>query len=270
VGYQCIDCVQVGRRQHRVQRRQYRSAGTGTRTVAGAPLSRRVVVTPILIALNVLAYGVTAVEAKSPLNNQVATLFGDWVLWPRAVAGADEWWRLITSAFLHYGPVHIGVNMFALWVLGRDMEILLGKARFTAVYLVSLLGGAVSVYLFDNPDRATAGASGAIYGLLGGILIAVLRLRLNPAPAIGMIVLNLVISVTLPGISLLGHLGGLVTGAAVTAAIVYAPAKGRVAWQVAAVVVLTLALVGLVLYRDTQLASVVCSHDAGGELVCSG
>lgn len=260
VGYQCIDCLHAGGRPQRRAR---------TSGVAGAELSARPpVVTLVLIALNVLLYAVTALQAGSPTDNQSAKLFGDWVLWPAAVAGAGQWWRLVTAGFLHYGPVHIGVNMVALWIMGRDMETLLGRARFTAVYLVSLLGGAVSVYLFDGANRATAGASGAIYGLLGGILIVVLRLRLNPVPAIATIVLNLVITLSIPNISLLGHLGGLVAGALVTAALVAVPARGRVGWQVASVVVLAGALVALVFYRDAQLAGTACGYQ-DGQLMCA-
>ncbi|GAA3805132.1 rhomboid family intramembrane serine protease [Amycolatopsis tucumanensis] len=260
VGYQCIDCVQTGRREQNVQRYT-------PRTVAGAQVSHRPVVTPILIVLNVLAYVVTVSQAGSLTRNDTAPLFGDGVLWPLAIAGEDEWWRLVMSGFLHYGPIHLAVNMLALWILGRDMETLLGRVRFTALYLVSLLGGAVAVYLFDGVDRGTAGASGAIYGLLGAMLVAVIRLRLNPAYAIGTIVLNLIITVSLPNISLLGHLGGLVVGALVTAAMVYAPAKGRQYWQGGAVAVLLIALLVLVFVRDAQLASVVCGY-RGDELNC--
>lgn len=257
VGYQCLDCVQAGRREQNVQRYT-------PRTVAGAQLSHRPVVTPVLIGLNVVAYVLTAAQAGSLTGNETARFFGDGVLWPPAIAGHGEWWRLLASGFLHYGPIHLAVNMLALWILGRDMEILLGRVRFAALYLVSLLGGAVSVYAFDAVDRGTAGASGAIYGLLGGMLIAVIRLRLNPAYAIGTIVLNLVLTVSIPGISLLGHLGGLVVGALVTAAMVYAPAKGRRYWQGGAVAVLVIALVVLVFVRDAQLASVVCGYRGGG------
>ncbi|WP_308431376.1 rhomboid family intramembrane serine protease [Amycolatopsis deserti] len=252
--------MQTGRREQNVQRYT-------PRTVAGAQVSHRPVVTPILIALNVLAYVVTVAQSGSLTANDTAPLFGDGVLWPRAIAGADEWWRLATSGFLHYGPIHLAVNMLALWILGRDMETLLGRVRFTALYVVSLLGGAVAVYLFDDVDRGTAGASGAIYGLLGAMLVAVIRLRLNPAYAIGTIVLNLIITVSLPNISLLGHLGGLVVGAAVTAAMVYAPAKGRQYWQGGAVAVLLVALLVLVFVRDAQLANLVCWY-RGDELVC--
>jgi membrane associated rhomboid family serine protease len=258
VGYQCIDCTQSG---------QPRRRPVTSRAASGA-LSARPVVTPVLIALNVLLYAITSVQADSALNNDTAKLFGDWVLWPRAIAGAGEWWRLVASGFLHFGPIHLAANMISLWVIGRDMERLFGKARFTAIYLVSLLGGGVSVYLFDGSNQVTAGASGAIYGLLGGVLVAVLRLRLNPMPAIAMIVLNLIITVSIPNISLLGHLGGLVTGAVVTAAIIYAPAKSRSAWQAVSVVVLVAILVALVWYRDTQLASVACDY-LGGELKCT-
>ncbi|HJQ46068.1 MAG TPA: rhomboid family intramembrane serine protease [Amycolatopsis sp.] len=268
VGYQCVDCVQTARRETQTQRRQYRAAGYGTRTVAGARLPRRVVVTPVLIALNVLIYVITAAQAGSPMQNQAAPLFLDWVLWPASIALDDQWWRLLTAGFLHFGVIHIAVNMFSLYIIGREVEVLLGKVRFVAVYVLSLLGGSAAVYAFGDINQTTAGASGAIYGLLGGILVAVLRLKLNPAPAIGIIVLNLVITVSIPGISLLGHLGGLVTGGLVTAAMVYAPEKGRTQWQVAAVVVLAAALAGLVLYRDSQLADLACGY-VRGQVVCS-
>ncbi|GAB3573806.1 rhomboid family intramembrane serine protease [Amycolatopsis endophytica] len=261
VGYQCIDCVQTGRREQKVQRYT-------PRTVAGAQVSHRPVVTPVLIVLNVLVYVITAAQAGSLTGNDSAPAFTDGVLWPLALAGEDQWWRLIVSGFLHYGPIHLAVNMLALWILGRDMETLLGRVRFTALYLVSLLGGAVAVYLFDDVNRGTAGASGAIYGLLGAMLVAVIRLRLNPAYAIGTIVLNLIITVSLPGISLLGHLGGLVVGALVAAAMVYAPAKGRRYWQGGAVAMLVIALLVLVFVRDAQLASVVCGY-RGDQLLCT-
>jgi len=231
-------------------------------------VSHRPVITPVLIVLNVLVYGISVAQAGDFSGNDKAPLFADGVLWPLAVAGQGEWWRLVVSGFLHYGPIHLAVNMLALWILGRDMETLLGRARFAALYLVSLLGGAVAVYLFDGVSRGTAGASGAIYGLLGAMLVAVIRLRLNPAYAIGTIVLNLVITVSLPNISLLGHLGGLVVGALATAAMVYAPAKNRAYWQGGAVAVLVVALVALVFVRDAQLASAVCMT-RGGELYCA-
>jgi membrane associated rhomboid family serine protease len=252
VGYQCVDCVNEGRRTTR-----------RARTVAGAQLSQRLVVVPVLIVLNLAVFAITAYQAQSIGNNQNSELFRDWFLGPVIVA-YGEWWRLFTSGFLHYGPLHIALNMIALWVLGRDLEPLLGRLRFTAVYLVSLLGGGVAVFLFADNNIAVAGASGAVFGLMGGLAVVLFRLRLNPGPALGIIALNVFISITLPGISLLGHLGGLIVGAIATAAMVYAPPRSRSAWQAGTMIALVLALVGLILIRDGQFAELA----RFGDVIC--
>ncbi|PWV82213.1 Membrane associated serine protease, rhomboid family [Prauserella marina] len=237
---------------------QYRKAGYGAKTVAGAVAPRTAIVTPVLIVINVLVYALTAVQAQSPMSNERAEFFQDGVLWPIGMVLRDEWWRLLTSGFLHYGLIHIAMNMLALWVLGRDLEILLGRARFIAVYFVSMFGGSAAVFAFGDANTGTAGASGAIYGLMGAMLVAVLRLKLNPGAAIGIIVINVVLSISLPGISLLGHLGGLVVGALAMVAMVYAPAKNKGAFQAGVLALITAALVGLVLYRDSELSSQLC------------
>jgi membrane associated rhomboid family serine protease len=253
VGYQCVDCVHEGRRTVR----------RGT-TVAGAPPTRRLVVMPALVALNLAVYAVTAFQAHSLGHNENSQLFLDWYLSPGTVADG-AWWRLLTSGFLHFGPVHIALNMIALYILGRDLEPLLGRLRFAAVYAVSLLGGGVSVFIFGDFNGAVAGASGAVFGLMGGIAVVTFRLKLNPGPALGIIAINVFISVTLPGISLLGHLGGLVVGAIATGAMVYAqPGKSRNAWQVGTLVALVVALVGLAMVRDAQLGQVICDNPQFG------
>ncbi len=242
VGYQCVDCVSQGQRTIR-----------RTRTSVGAPQgSGRLVVTPVLIALNVLVFAITAAQAGNVMNNERSRLFVDFFLWPGGVY-LGEWWRLVTSGFLHFGPVHLALNMIALYVLGRDLEPEFGRLRFVSVYLVSLLGGGVAIYLFGALNTPVAGASGAVYGLMGAMLVAVLRRKLNASSALGVIGLNLVISFTLPGISLLGHLGGLIVGAAVTAGLVYAPSARRDAWQAAAVVGAFALLVLLAVVRTGQL-----------------
>ncbi|WP_433266931.1 rhomboid family intramembrane serine protease [Actinosynnema sp. CS-041913] len=241
VGYQCVDCVSEGRRTAR-----------RSRTFVGAEFSSRLVVTPVLIALNVLLFAVTAAQAGSVVSNERSPLFADFFLWPVGIY-LGEWWRLVTSGFLHFGPAHLALNMIALYVLGRDLEPVFGKVRFLAVYLVSLLGGGVAVYLFGGVNTPVAGASGAVYGLMGAMLVAVLRLKLNPGSALGVIGLNLVLSFTLPGISLLGHLGGLVVGAAVTAGLVYAPPARRDVWQTGAVVGAFVLLVVMAFVRTGQL-----------------
>lgn len=258
VGYQCIDCVQVGQRQQSAAAQQYRRAGFGRRTVAGAVAPKTAIVTPVLIVINVLVYALTAVQAGDPMNNQTSELFREGVLWPFGISAGSEWLRLITSGFLHYGLLHLAMNMLALWVLGRDLELLLGRGRFIAVYAISLLGGSTAVFAFGEADTGTAGASGAIYGLMGAMAVAVFRLKLNPTGALMIIGLNVVLSVSIPGISLLGHLGGLLIGALAMGAMVYAPEKARAGWQAGTLAFLTVALVGLLFFRNTQLTAELC------------
>jgi membrane associated rhomboid family serine protease len=214
--------------------------------VAGAePRTGRPWVVPTLIGLNTAIFLWTVVQAGSVNGNAAAPLFDEWALVPVLVQNG-EWWRLFTSGFLHIGPIHLLFNMIALWVLGRDLEIVLGRGRFLAVYVISLLGGSAAVMLFSMPNQAVAGASGAVFGLMGGLAVVLRRLRAPAGQVIGLIAVNLVISVLIPGISLLGHLGGLVIGAVATSALVYAPVRNRTAVQAAALVGLTIVLLLLI------------------------
>lgn len=247
VGYQCVQCVTDGARTTRPFRQ---------RTIAGAEPVEKPIVVPTLIVINVLIYAFTAYQAHSIGDVTSSALFNQWAEVPVLVAHGF-WWQVITSGFLHVTPVHIVLNMLSLWWIGKDLERILGRVRFIAVYLVSLFGGGVSVLAFANPAGQVAGASGAVFGLLGGVLVVVLKLKLNPGSVIATIAINLVLSVAIPGISLLGHLGGLVVGALITAAIIYAPEVNRKYWQAGAVAVAVLALLGLVFLRDAQLAPFV-------------
>lgn len=241
VGYQCVDCIaQDARSQPRAT------------TVAGAELTGRSVVIPVLAAINVVIFAVTVVQARSLANNAVAPLFQQWGLWPTAVADG-AWWRLLTSGFLHFGPIHLAFNMIALWVIGRDLEQVLGRTRFLLVYLVSLLGGSGAVFLFENENSMTAGASGAVFGLMGGLAVVLLRMRRSPRPALTIILLNVIITFVVPGISILGHLGGLAFGAAVTAGLVYAPRDRRTAVQAVIVLALLVVIAVGVVVRNLQL-----------------
>jgi membrane associated rhomboid family serine protease len=254
VGYQCVDCVNEGARTVRAPR-----------TVSGARArpagSRSLVVVPALIVVNVAAFAATAVQARSIIENAGSSLFFDGALMPMLVA-AGEWWRLVTSGFLHFGnyggfgPVHLLFNMFALWVLGRDLEVALGRVWFLVVYLLSLLGGSTAIMLFGAPDDLVAGASGAVYGLFGGIAVIVFKSKLNPTPVLTLIGINIFLSVALPGISLLGHLGGLLAGALATAALVYAPAARRLQVQIGACVALAVVLLVAV---TVQVVTMDCS-----------
>jgi membrane associated rhomboid family serine protease len=128
------------------------------------------------------------------------------------VANGD-YWRLITSAFLHYGVLHIAFNMYALYLLGGVLERLIGSARFAALYFVSALAGSFGALLV-TPNALTAGASGAIFGIMGALFVLERQRGMNVfGGQIGaLIVINLVISFSIPGISVGGHIGGLIGG----------------------------------------------------------
>ena len=120
----------------------------------------------------------------------------------------------MTGAFLHSGPLHLLMNMFLLWLLAKELEGALGHLNFLLCYVVSVLGGGLGVMLL-SPDAPTLGASGGVFGLMGALVVLQLRARQNPwnTGLGGLVAINLVITFTLPGISVGGHVGGLVAGA---------------------------------------------------------
>jgi membrane associated rhomboid family serine protease len=234
VGHQCVECVQDGARTIRQPRTRF-----GGRERSGAP-----VVTYALIAINVLVFIVQM--AAGNLEKQLS-------LWPPAVADG-QLYRLVTSAFLHYGATHLLLNMWALYVVGPPLESWLGRLRFGALYALSGLGGSVLVYLLTT-NSATAGASGAIFGLFGATFVVGKRLALDVRWVVVVIVINLVFTFVAPAISWQGHLGGLVTGAVVAAAYVYPPTQRRNLIQAAASVLVLGVLVALVWWRTGVLVA---------------
>lgn len=213
VGQHCVDCIREGQREVRP-----------VRTVAGAQTARTPIpyVTYALIALNTIVFTITAGQSRSLVENTShSALYVDWVLYPPAVAHG-QYVRLIGSGFLHYGPIHLLLNMFALYVVGRSIEPVLGRARYLMVYLVALLGGSAAVMVFAK-DSLTAGASCAVYGLFGAITVVLIRVRQNPNQMLILIGINVFISFSLPGISLAGHLGGLAAGTLAALGILFLP-----------------------------------------------
>lgn len=237
VGFHCPTCVAEARS---TTRRPSRSRG------AFLAVRRVGVVTAVLIALNVAMFLVTVVAAQSLFNNSGSQLFFDLALIPSEVDRFGEWWRLITSAFLHFGLLHIALNMLNLYILGPDLEGYFGKLRFLGLYVGAALGGSVAVDLFAG-NVLSAGASGAVFGLMGAAIVVLLHRRANVQSLLVVVVINLILS-TLPGISLLAHVGGLVTGAVIAAAYVFIPRR-LVGVQVAAVALVYLVLAGLVVFR---------------------
>jgi len=243
VGFQCPECVREGNASVRKAR------GTSGLAVAGR---RWGLVTLGLIALNVAMFVVTAISAAadghSPLDNSASPVFEALSQWPYGVNLFGEWWRVFTAAFLHIGPVHLALNMLALLVFGSELERQLGRWRYLALYLLSALGGAAAIQLFGDPRVPVAGASGAIFGLLGALGVLMIAGRQDLRGLLTLLAINLFISF-LPGISLLGHLGGLVVGA-LTAGLLLLTRR-RPPLQIAGLAALAVVLLALALTVPT-------------------
>lgn len=252
VGFHCRACVAESRATQRPPR-----------TVTGARAGGQPVVTFVLIGVNVLVFLMTAIQAKSGTDMSGSKIFLDGTLSPSLVA-SGQWWRLLTSGFLHLSVIHIGLNMVSLYVLGVALERMLGRVRFLAVYLLALLGGSASVMLFTEPLSSAAGASGAIFGLMGGLVVVFRRFRFDLRQLLIVLAINLYISFQVSGISWQAHLGGLFIGAAVTAAMVYPPAAIRKKVQIGAVVGVLVLVIAVVAIRDTSVSPVYCGIGTDG------
>lgn len=206
VGIRCPDHAGVAQGAARVTTGVRRAAYEG----GGA------LVTKTLIGLNVLVFFLNLAQG-STLSRVSGTLFERGALYigsPFTSGLADgEWWRLITSAFLHGSLIHLGLNMLVLWIVGAPVEQAIGRGRFLALYIVSGLAGSAGALLF-SPNAITVGASGAIYGILGAALVLESQgSHVLGGQAFGLIVFNLVLTFAIPNISIGGHLGGLAGGA---------------------------------------------------------
>jgi membrane associated rhomboid family serine protease len=200
-----------------------RGRGGGSELLQTAPL------TVVLIAANVLAYiaqrqdtSIVLIHSGTTGGDRLAdgSFEGHFLLWGPMVA-AGEWWRLLTTGFLHASPIHLGANMLSLFFIGRALEPALGSLRTGLIYLVSLAAGSLGVMILA-PGEGAIGASGAIFGLAGALLV-IGQSRGIPMlqSGFGMIILlNLVFTFTIPGISIGGHIGGLIGGAAMGKVIV--------------------------------------------------
>jgi membrane associated rhomboid family serine protease len=241
VGHQCLECIRGGNRT--VQRPVGRFGGA---------VSSQARVTQVLIGINIVLYLVMLVH--SSLQYQWSML-GDGV-------AKGQWYRLVTSAFLPPGSglglLDIALNMWALFIVGPAVERQLGAVRYLAVYLLSAIGGSVSFYFLASPTTQALGASGAIFGLFGAWFVIARRLGLDARLVVFLIVINLAIGfVAHSYVAWQAHVGGLVMGAVLTAAYVYAPRERRGAIQLAATVaVLALLALGVII-RDHQLVGAV-------------
>ncbi|MDG4791074.1 rhomboid family intramembrane serine protease [Micromonospora sp. WMMD1102] len=262
VGHQCPECVAEGRRGQRPARTAF----------GGGTAGRRGYVTKTLIAINVALILISIYTARSgdavagagfggllggetPLTSWGGVLGLDWFgpFGTEEGIAAGEYYRLFTAMFLHYGLLHLLMNMWALWVLGRSLEATLGPLRFLALYLVAGVGGNVAAYLFTAPYKTTVGASTAIFGLFAALFVIMRRLGRDTSSVIPILVVNLVFTFAVPGISIAGHLGGLTAGAAMALVLAYAPRAHRTLFQLGGGAVIGLVLIGLTVMQSAAL-----------------
>lgn len=218
VGVQCVDCVREGAKSIRQGRTIF---GGDVAAIGGRP-----VVTMTIIAICVAVF--VGQLAMPRLTDEVA--FAPYL-------GDSEPWRFLTSAFAHAPGnfLHIGFNMYALWMMGQYLEPMLGRARFAALYLITAFGGSVVYLLLAFPhtvdelnsrdygawETGAVGASGAVFGLFGAFLILQRRLGRSAATMYATIGINAVIGFVVPGIAWQAHLGGFLVGIACAAVFAY-------------------------------------------------
>ncbi|WP_300681696.1 rhomboid family intramembrane serine protease [Nocardioides sp.] len=238
VGFQCPECFHEGKKSVREARTSY-----------GGLIPTGLSVSIILVAINVaiwlliqLTGGETSRitewiglmpngECTVPggyypgLTEQVCASGPDTTWVPGVADGAV--WRLVTSIFTQVGFIHLFFNVFNIWVLGPQLEAAFGRARFLAIYLLAGLSGSIAVYWLGPVDGLTIGASGAVFGLLGALLVMAVRTRQPPQGILFWIGLSLVYSFVVTGISWQAHVGGLIGGALIAAAFVWIPRGPR-------------------------------------------
>lgn len=213
VGIRCPDHAAVGAPKGQARRTAQRVQHSARSTATPATIA--------LVAVNVLVYLVTIAQGTG-INNPGGALFEDMWLTGIQVHEGD-WYRLLSVMFLHGSVIHLAFNMLALYWLGSAVEQALGTGRFLLVYFASGLAGSAGALLFTDPRQVTVGASGAIFGIMGALLILeYVATGSFAGPAMTMIVLNLVLTFAIPNISVGGHLGGLLGGIAATWCLSYA------------------------------------------------
>lgn len=239
VGFQCVECVSVGMREVR-----------RVRTVLGGRPTASARVTISIVAVSIASYVLQMLVGVS----RSAVEFG---LVPAAIAIDNQWWRLLSPVLLHGSLLHLFFNMYVLWMLGQQLERVLGHSRFAALYVASALGGSAASYAFSAVGTVSVGASGAVFGLMSALVITGKFLRYDVSQALVLIGINTAIGFLVPGIDWRAHLGGLVTGALVAFVYARAPRSGRSAWQWAGVASIVVMIAAVVLWRTAQILALV-------------
>jgi rhomboid protease GluP len=185
--------------------------------------TRRATVTYVLFGLNILIFALMTLSGGST-NESTLMAFG---VKSNLHIDNGEIWRMVTPVFIHIGLLHIFFNSYAIWIVGPQVEKLYGGARFTIIYIVTGIAGVAGSYWY-HPESISAGASGALFGLFGALLVFGFRYRSSIPPmfqkAVGkgvfpVIAINLVIGYVIPGIDNSAHVAGLISGALLAAVI---------------------------------------------------
>jgi membrane associated rhomboid family serine protease len=252
VGFQCPECVREGARTVRQPRTAYGGRRTGNPGL----------VTTLLIAANLVVFVLVAVTGGSDgwLLPQLALIPVGAVYLvngePQFVDGIADGavWQVLTSMFTHVELWHIGFNMLALYMLGPQLEAMLGRVRFLALYLLAGLVGSATVYWLAAERSVTVGASGALFGLMAALLVVAVKVRGDVQGLLTLVAINVAITIFGRGfISWQGHLGGFVGGLLLALVLVYAPRKSRTAWQAAGLTLIAAAAIGAVVARSIVL-----------------
>jgi membrane associated rhomboid family serine protease len=265
VGFQCPSCVAEGRKTTRSGRTPY----GGLRPSSHGAVSQVLIAINAAVWLLILATGATASvwvdrlalrPAAVCLYSQGADLNGTHALctatggtWLPGVSDG-AWWQLVTSMFTQVAVVHIGFNMLALWILGPQLELLLGRVRYLGLYLLAGLVGSASVYWLSPEFTPTLGASGAVFGLMGALLVFALKVRADVTQLMMWIGLNIAFTFFGADISWQGHLGGFFGGIVLALIIAYAPRAHRTAWQASGFAAVFVLVVVAVVMRTAVLS----------------
>jgi membrane associated rhomboid family serine protease len=211
---ECMTPTPVGMRCPECSNQRTRVVRNPTGTPTGAAALKVFPATIVLIAINVIVYLVEIAKGGGGLGEiGIVTLYNTGALYGPAVHELHQWWRIVTSGFVHVSIFHIGFNMLLLYFMGRLLEPAIGWLRFTVLYFACLIAGSF-VALWFSPDTVSAGASGAIFGVLGATFIIARGRQMEAiASQIGfLIIFNLVFTFAESGISVGAHVGGLVAG----------------------------------------------------------
>jgi membrane associated rhomboid family serine protease len=268
VGFQCPECVVEGTRATRQNQGPYGGERSGNPALTSIVLI--VINAAVWLLITLTGGGSSPWLYRLGLLPDGVCLLGDGRLVPNAEAGAcavfgnatefvpgvadGAWWQLLTSAFTHVDLMHIGFNMLALWFLGPQLERVIGRTRFLALYLLSALAGSAAVLWLSADYSLTFGASGAVFGLMGALLVLALKVRGNVQGVLIWLGLNVAYTFLGTGISWQGHLGGLVGGAVIAAILAYAPRENRGRVQALGLAGFGVLLCVLIAVRVLQLA----------------